>query len=225
MRRCFVLLFCLVTNLLLGQTINLKLQKELDSIYVLDQKYRELMYTDMNKYGDSLAAALGVSRENIQSKLWELQNKVDASNIIRVEAILKQYGYPGKTLVGEPANKAVFYVVQHSRVINQYLPLVKEAAEQNEIPFQLYAMMLDRSLMEQGKEQIYGTQGQIFEVKNPKTGNKEVMDIIWPIQDPDHVNERRKAAGFALTVEENAKRLDTVYKVYTLEEIKKLKGH
>lgn len=194
-------------------------------MYVLDQKYRALMFIDMKKSGDSLAAALGVSRNNISGTLWKLQQKVDDSNIIRVEAIIKEYGYPGKKLVGEPTNKAVFYVIQHSRLINKYLPQVKEAAEQNEIPFQLYAMMLDRSLMEQGKEQIYGTQGQSFEVKNPKTGKKEMMDIIWPIQDPEHVNERRKAAGFTLTVEENAKRLDTVYKVYTLEEIKKLQGN
>ena len=36
------------------------------------------------------------------------------------------------------------------------------------------------------------------------------------------VNRRRKQAGFELTVEENAKGLNTTYQVLTLEQAKKL---
>ena len=95
-----------------------------------------------------------------------------------------------------PTNEAAFYIIQHSKMIDNYLPLLKEAAEKKELRFQLYAMMLDRSLMFQNKEQVYGTQGTGFDVKNPKTGQWERLFIIWPIQDPATVNQRRKEAGF-----------------------------
>lgn len=214
----------LLSHALTAQAINVKLKKELDSMYVLDQKYRKLMFVDTEKSGDSLAAAFGVTRNNLYATLWKFQNQVDASNVIRIEAILNTYGYPGKKLVGEPTNEATFYVLQHSKLIDKYIPLVKLAAEQKDLPFRLYAMMQDRWLVEQQKEQIYGTQGHSYQVKNEKSGDMETISFIWPIQDPEHVNERRKAAGFKLSVEDNAKRLDIVYKVYTLEEIKKLKG-
>lgn len=222
----FLLIFsiCLLAHGVSAQVIHAKLKKELDSMYILDQKYRAMMYMDMSKTGDSLAAAFGVSRSQLYSTLWKFQNRIDSANIKRVEAILAQYGYPGKKLVGEPTNEAVFYVVQHSKTIDQYLPLLKKAAEEHELPFRLYAMMLDRSLMQHRKEQIYGTQGQSFQVKDSKTGKMETVSIIWPIQDPEHVNERRKAAGFTQTVEENAKRLNIEYKVLTLEDVNKLQG-
>ena len=115
-------------------------------------------------------------------------------------------------------------MIQHSRVIDKYLPQIKEAAEKKELPFHLYAMMLDRSLMFQGKEQVYGSQGSGFQVKDPATGQMQMKWVIWPIKDAATVNERRKAAGFDLTVEANAKRMDIDYVVYTLEEIQKMQG-
>ena len=47
-------------------------------------------------------------------------------------------------------------------------------------------------------------------------------DFIWPIRDPETVNERRKAAGFTQTIEEYAADLfgeDFQYKVLTLEDV------
>ncbi len=66
------------------------------------------------------------------------------------------------------------------------------------------AMMEDRLLMYEGKKQIYGTQASSSSMSNGKS-------FIWPIQNPKKVNQLRKEAGFDLTVEENAKRLGTVY--------------
>jgi hypothetical protein len=76
-------------------------------------------------------------------------------------------------------------------------------------------MMLDRDLMDQGKEQIYGTQGTCRQLKN---GVQECF--IWPIQEPKKVNARRKNAGFEMTVEDNAKRLGIEYRVVKLKEVK-----
>lgn len=214
-----------ISILACAQTVrNTSLKRELDSMYVLDQKYRELMSMDMSSKGDSLAALFGVEKGALMSYFWKLQTSIDSSNLARVEQIIKSYGYPGKSLVGVPSNEAVFYVIQHSDMIDKYLPLVKQAAERKELPFRLYAMMLDRSLMYQGKEQIYGTQAQGFQVQDATTGKREMRFVIWPIKDAATVNQRRKKAGFEQTVEENAQRLGVEYQVLTLEEVHKMQG-
>lgn len=219
-----VALFLTISSNSFGQDINTQLKKELDSMYVLDQKYRELMQIKQDpKKADSLAKVYRVNPEDLSDHLWNRQNAVDESNIERVEAIIKQYGYPGQTLVGSPSNEAVFYVIQHSEKIDQYLPLVEKAAQEKQLPFKLFAMMKDRSLMQNEKEQIYGTQASGFSAMNKATGKAEWTWIIWPIADPANVNKRRKEAGFDQTVEENAKRLNVDYKVLTIEEVNKMK--
>jgi hypothetical protein len=138
-----------------------------------DQKYREALSANMRGKGDSLAKVYGVKRADLNDYLWKLQGKIDSLNTARVEEIINRYGYPGITLVGKPTNEAAFFIIQHSKVIDKYLPVIKKAAQKNELRFQLYAMMLDRSLMFQDKEQIYGTQGSGMSVKNPTTGKWE----------------------------------------------------
>ena len=205
-----------------GQTqFNISLKRELDSMKLLDQKYRAALLANMNGKGDSLANVYGIRKENLNDYLWKLQGEVDSLNTIRVSEIINQYGYPGISLVGKPTNEAAFYILQHSKVIDKYLSVVKEAAGKNELKFQLYAMMLDRSLMFQDKEQFYGTQGSGMSVKNATTGEWENLSFIWPIKDPTTVNDRRKAAGFDHTVEESAKSLGIEYRVFTLDEILK----
>lgn len=208
-----------------GQTpINLTLKNELDSIFQVDQKYRELLFSDIIKTNpDSIAKTLGVKTNELQNFLMTKMISTDSSNIQRIEQIIDQYGYPGKSLVGEPTNEAAFFVIQHSQSIDKYLPFIRKAAKKEELKFSLYAMMLDRSLMYHGKEQIYGTQGKGLQVLNSATGQKEFKMLIWPIKNPDQVNKRRKKAGFKDTVEENSERMGITYKAYTLDEVNKMK--
>lgn len=174
---------------------------------------------------DSLAAILHFPAGQEQSQLIGLMLRTDSSNIKRIGTVIQQYGYPGKSLVGPPSNEAAFYVIQHSNRISQYLPLIKQAADRGELPFRLYAMMLDRELMQHNKEQVYGTQGFNFGGTNSKTGKSEQHSIIWPIQDPAHVNERRKKAGFTQTVEQNALRMGIPYQVLTMEQVRAMSGY
>lgn len=58
--------------------------------------------------------------------------------------------------------------------------------------------------MFQGKKQIYGTQAASW--VRPEGGQ-----VIWPIEDVENVNKRRKEVGFTTTIEENAKRLGAEY--------------
>ncbi|WP_461065986.1 DUF6624 domain-containing protein [Spirosoma horti] len=199
---------------------NSGLKQELDSMYVLDQRNREWLSKLGNNQPltDSLSTVYKTDRSKLASVLWAEQTKIDTMNLNRAEAILKQYGYPGKSLVGAPANQAIFYIIQHSSKIETYLPVIKKAADQNELPFFLYAMMLDRSLMYASKPQIYGTQVSCRQNK----ATKQSRCFVWPIADAKTVNERRKEAGFGLTVEENATRLNAAYEpATTVDELKK----
>jgi len=215
----FLLCLCLLPLLAHAQraTINPRLKRELDSLYRVDQVYRAAMFAENKQHlVDSLAATLHVPVAEVPPRLLGLMLQTDSTDMQRVRAIIQRYGYPGKTLVGTPTNEAAFYVIQHSSSIPQYLPLIKQAADQGELPFRLYAMMLDRQLMHLGKPQIYGTQGMNYNGEPP---------FIWPIEDAAHVNERRKKAGFELSVEDNAQRMHIKYQVLTLEQVQRLPGY
>lgn len=190
---------------------------ELNSLYVIDQLYREaLVDPSKSRLRDSIAQARHFPQGRESQGLMTLMVQTDSSNATRVYALLRRYGYPGKTLVGTPTNEAAFYVLQHSARIAQYLPLVERAAQQGELPFRLYAMMLDRHLMYTQQPQVYGTQGMTY------TGGK---GFICPIRDPAHVNKRRKKAGFDQTVEANAQCLGIEYQPLTLDDVKKMPGY
>lgn len=132
---CFLSLFALPAA---AQTKpNPRLKHELDSLYEVDQRYRALLFNPrLHRNPDSLATALGVSKEALNATIMDRMQRADVSNLARVQALLRQYGYPGKSLVGAPTNLAVWNVIQHNpATIPQYLPLVKAAADQGELPF------------------------------------------------------------------------------------------
>jgi len=220
MKRAVLAILVFISLAACGQhKVNLVLKKQLDSIMVLDQKYRDTLSLLMDpKKSDSVAKNLSLTAQQATGHYWALQNRLDSLDLVFVEGVIKKYGYPGKTLVDSPANEAAWYVIQHTGKIHQYIDVIKKAADNNELPFHLYAMMLDRDLMDGGKEQVYGTQAAYLTLKN---GHTEWF--VWPIKDAATVNERRKKAGFDLTVEQNATRFDITYKVVELNGIKKIK--
>lgn len=219
MKLYLVLSFLCLHVTVRGQ-MNQVLKRELDSMYILDQKYRAYMARLSNdpKLKDSLMSALAV-KGNLDNALWQYQNRIDSANLVRIESIIDKAGYPGSSMVGKPTNEVAWYVIQHSPKIQHYFPLIQRASNANELPFLLVAMMHDRLLTEQHKPQLYGTQAACYPLKD--TSSKTNECFIWPIDNPKSVNKRRKEAGFTTTVEENAKRLNVVYKVLTMEELKK----
>ena len=92
---------------------------------------------------------------------------------------------------------------------------MKKAGKAGELPFRLVAMMEDRYLMGEGKPQIYGTQGITY---------NNSAAFIWPIENPEDVNQRRKEAGFDTTIEVYAKDLfgeDFLFEHISLDEAEK----
>ncbi|GAB2710570.1 hypothetical protein GCM10011495_24610 [Hymenobacter frigidus] len=221
----FGLLLGLLAQPVMAQTTPyLRLNQELDSIYTADQRWRMMLFDQrISRRPDSLARALGVARENLGPYIGRQMARTDSTNLGRIKALVKQYGYPGKSLVSEPANETAWLVIQHSDDIKQYLPLIKKAANKGELPFYLYGQMLDRQLMRTGKEQRYGTQAVGYNVTNPATGRREVQPpFVWPIKDAGKVNARRQQAGFRTTVEQNAAVLGIPYRVVTLKDVEKM---
>jgi hypothetical protein len=204
--------------------INSELKAELDSISIQDQtlrQYSDNQTSEIEK--DEILKQTGYSREYLDKNLWILMSKIDRTNLLKVENIIKKFGYPGKSLVGEPTNTVAFLVIQHSRKISKYFPVIEKAGKNGELPFNKVAMMLDRKLTEEGKEQVYGIQLEGKLITNKETGKKEQFIYVLPIKNPENVNERRKKAGFETTVEQNAERFGIQYKIYTYKELDKMR--
>lgn len=200
-------------------SINLELKKELSEIEFRDQAVRFITDQTPKDSLDLIAKRIKVDPTYFKNNYKSVSVTLDGENIKRVEEIISKYGYPGKALVGTPENRAAWIVIQHSspQVIQKYLPMLREAVINGDLDRQSLAITEDRNLMYQGKKQIYGS--QFFEVNG--------KPAFWPIENSEKVNELRKEAGFVQTIEEYSKDLygkDFQYKIYTLEEVKKLQA-
>lgn len=196
--------------------INKELKQKLDAILYTDQTLRELFDNSISEERkNEILTEFGYTQDDFKKRFFGIVADNDSLNIEEIKDIISKYGYPGKTLVGEPTNEAAWYVIQHSNKIEQYYPLIEKAGKEGELPKRLVAMMQDRLLMNQERPQIYGTQ-----VAGRSIGESDKwFQFVWPIENPESVNQRRKEVGFDLTVEENSKRLGINYKIYTLKQI------
>ena len=222
--------FLLSSIVLSGQSFKEELKAQLDSIMTLDQAGRILLMegqtmTDERKA--DLLKTINKTEAEFFGNPWGFIMTQDEKNRKVVTKILDEYGYPGKSMVGEETSKAAWYVIQHSdvAVMGKYLPMIKEAGEQGELHKAYVVTMEDRYLMSTGKPQIYGSQTFGYTIKDDETGEDINKLAVWPIKDPESVNQRRKDIGFKLTVEENARQINNLeYEVLTIEEAKALQA-
>ena len=180
-------IFILINSLLFswslyGQAMKLNklLIAKLDSIKTDDQKYRLQIDGIDKKYG----------RESREMKaLWKIIKEKDSINLIKVTAILDNYGWLGADVVGEDGNTTLFLVIQHSNFSTQkkYLPTMREAVKNGQAKGSELALLEDRVALHEGKKQIYGSQiGRDIETN---------LYYVLPLEDPDHVDQRRAEVG------------------------------
>lgn len=197
-------------------SLNLSLKRKLDTITKMDTIYRSLLKLTPQAR-QVFAEQKGLAPEDYTGDLEVKQQLLDTSNLSLIKNQLDYGNYPGKSLVGEPTNLVAFKVIHDNPGhIAQYLDLLKAAGRAGELPFTMVATMEDLYLMNQGKPQRYGTQARI------STG---MGTFIWPIENPDDVNIRRREAGFDTTVEEYAKDLigsGFEYRVLALSDVNDL---
>jgi len=105
-------------------------------------------------------------------------------------AIVREHGWPGRTLVGEEAMHAAWLVLQHAigepGVQRGCLPILRAAVERGEATPAQVAYLEDRIAFFERRPQRYGTQ---FD------WDERGMLSPWPIEDPEGVDARRAAVG------------------------------
>ncbi len=176
--------------------LNRPLARELDSIYREDQKHRQEISVVEKQYG---------FQSPQMQELWEVIRKSDSANLVRVTAILDQYGWLGRDVVGGQGNMTLFLVIQHSNQKTQekYLPMMREAVKHGKAQGANLALLEDRVALGQGKKQIYGS--QIHQDSNGKY-------FVAPIEDEANVNKRRAEVGLE-PLEKYARRWNIDYKL------------
>jgi len=118
----------------------------------------------------------------------------DSLNLIRVEQIIKEYGWPTYSMIGKVAADAAFLIIQHSNIQIQkkYLDQLLDVAKKKEASSESVALLQDRIMSNEFHYQIYGT--QVFQTKDPATG-KLSKYTYFPIKDEENVDKRRKEMG------------------------------
>jgi hypothetical protein len=220
MKNFLLLLFLANTFYAGAQHLNTQLKQQLDSIMHKDQQLRKLFTQISPEEKEVILENFGYTPGELEQKGWEIVAKQDTLHINQVKEIISKHGYPGRSLVGTPTNKAAWYVIQHSNQIEKFFPLVQQAGDENEIPMTLVATMEDRILMYRGEEQKYGTQLKSGVIKDPETGKRKWQFYFWPVKSPEEVNIRRQQMGFETSIEEYARSMNVRYKELKLEDLK-----
>ena len=112
---------------------------------------------------------------------------VHDANAARLHAIIATHGWPTERLVGIDGAKAAHRIAQHSinhpEFMRECRRLLDEASVKGEVPRWQFAFIDDRIRVFEGLPQRYGTQW-----RDGPHGPEP-----YPIEDPDHVDERRSA--------------------------------
>lgn len=144
--------------------------------------------------------------ENINNvKLIEKMNSVDLKTTKRLKEIVAKYGWLTAELVGKDGAEAALLILQHSPdwdFQKEMLPFVEASAKRGEIHAHNYTLLVDRVRVHFGQKQLYGTQ---LSIKDGKL-------ILDPIEDEEHVDDRRKALGLS-PLEEYLKIIEELYKL------------
>lgn len=160
--------------------LNKPLVAILDSIYTEDQQYRQQL--------DDIETKYGVDSKEMKEH-WKIISEKDSINLIKVKAILDQYGWVGADVVGSQGNSTLFLVIQHSDQATQekYLPMMREAVKNGKAQASSLALLEDRVALGQGKRQVYGSQiGRDAETKKY---------FVLPLEDPENVDKKRAEVG------------------------------
>lgn len=129
----------------------------------------------------------GVETPDAMMRRWQPVKAVDDDNTAWVRQVIAQYGWPGRSLVGEDGAHALWLLVQHGPpdLQEQCLPLLERAVEQGEAGKLEWAYLLDRVLIRRGEPQVYGTQFTM----------RDGVPEPHPIRDSHEVGDRRAEIG------------------------------
>ena len=124
----------------------------------------------------------------------ERMREVDERNHGVVVRIYQEYGWPTFSMLGEQGAQDYWLLVQHQTLDFQrkVLPAMEKAMEKKEASKASYAYLYDRVMIGEGKPQHWGTQGKCEDGKAK----------LQPVDDPTHLEQRRREAGIYPASEE-----------------------
>jgi hypothetical protein len=159
---------------------------EIQSMYTEDQAMRERAHAND-----------GVVAEGDDETL-------DKRNTERMKGIVEKIGWPTVSKVGSDASRMSWLLVQHAdhdvEFQNKCLELMRMESE-GEVSKIDVAYLEDRLRVNEGRSQLYGTQ---FYGEGDAYGPR-------PIEDPEHVDQRRKEIGLD-SMDDYKKRLIEKYR-------------
>lgn len=172
-----------------------KLQQRVDEIEknydkVLQQELLQILSDDQDIRSQWIKAARELGDQHpLVDSLVKIALYKDSINLAKIIRILDERGWVGKNKVGEQASQAIFLVIQHSdlQVQEKYLPMMREAVKQGNASRSSLALLEDRVALRQGRKQLYGS--QVYRNQSDNTYYPA------PMEDPDHVDERRAQMG------------------------------
>ncbi|MGW1846082.1 DUF6624 domain-containing protein [Streptomyces sp. NPDC001966] len=108
----------------------------------------------------------------------------------RLGEIMDEYGWPTAELVGEEAASAAWLIAQHADrqldVQRRALRLMERAVAAGSAGPRELAFLRDRTLVNEGRKQVYGTQ---------IAGVKDGAPVPWPCEEPERMDELRVEVG------------------------------
>jgi hypothetical protein len=137
-------------------------------------------------------AATGELFQGYAPKMAEVHRR----NAQELEAMIEQYGWLGKSLVGEDGANAAWLILQHAighpELQRKCLPVLQEAVERGEAEPAHAAYLEDRIRFFERRPQRYGTHFDWDE-------NGQMSPYL--LEDPKRVDEYRQAVGLSSLAE------------------------
>lgn len=165
-----------------------ELRKELLERVKADQEARKAIMELMRKQGAAQGGQLNLSDAAAFGTLAAKMKALDKANTKWLKGVVEKQGWPTASRVGKDGAHAAWLLVQHADHDPKFqrlcLDLMTKLPADEVSPTDL-AYLTDRVLLAEGKNQLYGT--QIYEVN----GKWEARSL----EDPEHVDERRKKLG------------------------------
>ena len=136
---------------------------------------------------DHASVACAHSDDPAEQLAWR---RLTARHGDRLNAIMDTHGWPTADVVGEEAARAAWLIAQHADrqldVQRRALRLLARAVAAGLASPRDLAFLRDRTLVNEGRPQLYGTQ---------IAGVRDGAPVPWPCEDPARLDERRAQVG------------------------------
>ncbi len=157
------------------------LRQELLTMWAVDQRDRFLLREKVATLNNNWGAPE-------LKPYYQALDKHDSLHYVRIQEIVKQQGWPKISAVGKDGSFAAWAVVQHAKQVlfqKECINAMKLLLANKEVSPVEYAELVDRVQMNQKLKQVYG----MAIMKDSETPG------FYPIEDEEHVDQRRKAIG------------------------------